>query len=109
MLPKEHRLTAQELKNLPQTGARVIHAPLFVAKVFESDRSACAVVVSKKVAPRAVDRNSVRRRVYHLLAAHTLRPASVVIYTKHGINTSSPKELERQLLELLQKSGLIKP
>lgn len=63
MLPKAARLSAPEVRNLIKTG-RSARVDGLSAKYKAADTPKAAVVVSKKVAPRAVERNALRRLVY---------------------------------------------
>jgi ribonuclease P protein component len=66
-MPKRSRLTGAELRRI--SGARRIHGALFsVALSPSSGGPKATVTVSKKVSPRAVDRNLVKRRAKAALA-----------------------------------------
>jgi ribonuclease P protein component len=66
-MPKRSRLTGAELRRI--TRARRIHGALFsVALSPASGGPKAAITVSKKVSPRAIDRNLVKRRAKAVLA-----------------------------------------
>lgn len=67
MLPKKRRLTAGDVKIVMKEG-RSVRASFLSAKYTASGTPLRAsVVVSKKVAKRAVERNRIRRAVYRAL------------------------------------------
>ncbi len=57
-----------------------------------------AVVVSKKVARRAVDRHLIKRRISSILAKHPLPHLAVVVYAKAG-SLSLPFPILQEELE----------
>lgn len=74
MLPKARRIDKTTFKTLTGRGMSY-HSPLLFLSVYaqnEQKPTRCAVLCSKKVSPRAVERNRQRRRVYRSL--QTLLP-----------------------------------
>ncbi len=68
MLKKKERLTRKEFDRSFSVGKR-IHSP-FLQLVYEAGRQFHgSVVVGKKVAKKAVDRNRMRRRIYAIVYA----------------------------------------
>lgn len=64
-LPRKYRLTKdKEIRKVNLKG-QTIKGPLFVVKLIENnlEHSRIAVIVSKKVSNKAVDRNLVKRRI----------------------------------------------
>ncbi len=76
MFKKQHRVTGNEFEHYFKTGTRS-HSPSFTLHYTPADTLKVAVVVPKKVIPRAVGRNRLRRQMYH-----TLRP---VLAGKQGV------------------------
>lgn len=67
MLPSKDRLSFREVEEVFRNGHRKT-SPLFsFISIVPAHRTAFAVSVSKKVAPNAVDRNKIRRRIYSAL------------------------------------------
>jgi len=68
MFKKQHRLNASEFKEVFNFG-KTIKTPLFFVKIKENNKkfSRFAVVVSKKISKRAVERNYLKRKFYHAL------------------------------------------
>lgn len=66
MLSKKYRLPVQFF--IKKSG-KIYKSQYFLLKVFASDLDYCrfGVVVSKKVAPKAVDRNKLKRLIFNFL------------------------------------------
>jgi ribonuclease P protein component len=105
MLPKRERLTRTQFDHFFAVGKR-LHSPLVQVIYTESPEPHGSAVVGKKVAKRAVDRNTLRRRMYALLYPY-LKNASnkktVILVAKKGALETSRKEFAEQLGKLLQK------
>ena len=88
-------------------GGRSSHSPLFTLKtIVKSDSPILfSVVVSAKVAKKAVKRNLIKRRVRAILSQlkSNFKPGSVIIvFTKPNINTASYTEIRDQLVNNLK-------
>ncbi len=80
MLPKRARMSAIEVREVIKAG-RSARVALLSAKYEASATPKVAVVISKKVAPGAVERNRLRRLVYRSLPS-PLPPARVVLFVQ---------------------------
>ena len=102
ILRKSTRLSREELEIVMKTGSR-IHGRLFSFVFKKTGRSACAVVISKKVAKTAVARNTIRRRVRAIL---THEPASVtlVCIAKAPAATASFDEIRDDIRRFLLRT-----
>lgn len=106
MPPKSRRLSKQRVRDVFAHGTRV-HSPLFTLIVYytpQKSRSSCSVTVSKQIAPRATSRNTIRRRLYHILYA--LIPdsgAAYVLIAKKEVRNASVMEITQTLKALLDK------
>ncbi|HEV3245361.1 MAG TPA: ribonuclease P protein component [Candidatus Paceibacterota bacterium] len=104
-MPKKYRLTGEEIKNL--SGKR-LHGRLFsflVAPITASGPK-CAVVVSKKTAAKAVERNKIKRRTRNLLAKHLpglQKRVALVLYAKREAKTAEFSELAQDIDALFSK------
>lgn len=104
-MPKKYRLTGEEIRNL--SGKR-LHGKLFsllVASV-AGDNAKCAVVASKKVATKAVDRNKIKRRTRTVLAkhiSHVKKPVALVFYAKRETRGANFAEIARDIEALFSK------
>lgn len=66
MLSRKNRLSRTAFNRFFSLGRR-IHSKSFLLVYAPHDSFLVSVVVSKKVAPRAVDRNRIRRRIYDIV------------------------------------------
>ena len=103
MLPKSQRLTTGDFKKLRTRKA--IHTPHFLLRLNDtpSHSNKAAVIVSSAVYKRAVDRNLLRRRIYHTLRT---RPSlilhkAVTVTVKKGALSIPYKEVEKEIREAL--------
>lgn len=70
-----------------------------------------SVVVSKKVAKNATDRNHLKRQLYEIIEKHlknTEKPYILMIFPKKPSTTLSFIDLEKEVKEVLIKSKVIK-
>ena len=87
MLSKKQRLPIQEFVD---KRAQVTRSPYFTVKTFASTLpySRFGVIVSKKVAPQATERNRIKRLVFNLLSSEGLTsggsPRDVLIIVQKG-------------------------
>jgi len=83
-MPRKYRLTGDEIKKL--SGARS-HGALFslLSAPIPGNHPKCAFVVSKKVAARATDRNTIKRRCRSALSKRITQlhaPLALVFHAK---------------------------
>lgn len=102
-MPSIYRLTVADLKAFRPE--RRFSGELFSVAVAKALRTGFACVISKKVAPRAVDRNTVKRRVRAVVSPHlaSLPPAAYVFYAKSGAPVATFAEVKRDIEKLLQR------
>lgn len=107
MLPRRSKVSRAHFLEA-STKARVYHFPLYTARflpVSTLPKSRAAVVVSKKVAARAVDRNKIKRRTYNILRSvlPSLPTGTLLIFVKKEAVAKSFQELEREISSLSLK------
>lgn len=103
MLAKSERLTRAEFTHYFKTGRR-IHSPLATLVFASHEQRHGAVVVGKKVAKRAVDRNTLRRRVYATLRHRTEGMTGVfIVILKPAATTVSRAELREAISVLIER------
>ena len=86
MLPKRERLTAEEVRLVLSEGRSIRGGAFCSLKTYKNkEKSAAAVVVSKKVAKSAVVRNALRRAVYASLPPLPKNTLVVVFVQKKPI------------------------
>lgn len=87
-----------------------VHSKSLSARIQRSNRqdSRLAIVVSKKVAARAVKRNRIRRRLYEIVRTEGLLGAGVidvVIYVKtDGVSAADYESLKSEVRSLFAKN-----
>ena len=105
MLKKKERLSRKEFDRSFAHGKR-IHSP-FVQLIYEkSEAFHGSVVVGKKIAKRAVDRNKLRRRIYGVLYdtfKKTGKQMTIILIAKSGILAVPRKALALEIKGLLER------
>ena len=105
MLKKKERLTRKEFDRSFSVGKR-LHNPFLQLIYAQSDTFHGSVVVGKKVAKKAVDRNRMRRRIYAILYASLRKmssPRTVILIAKPSFASLPRKEAAEAVRELIAK------
>jgi ribonuclease P protein component len=107
MLSKGRRI-ARHLFPTDLRQGQVVHAPHLSLRVIRGTAKTAlvSVVVSKKIAKRAVDRHLVKRRVYESVAlcekTRLLPPGGYVFFAKKDAHTIPFKEMHTEVMTLLK-------
>ncbi|MCX6819915.1 MAG: ribonuclease P protein component [Candidatus Adlerbacteria bacterium] len=104
MLPKRRRLSAAEVRNIITAGRSGRAGFLSVKHIPSTQQLRAAVVVSKKVARGAVERNRLRRAVYRALVPF-LSTGDVVIFVQKVPTAPLAPIFREELMVLLKKNG----
>lgn len=99
MLKKSKRLTKNQFSKYFKTG-RKHHSTHLTIVYTEHTNLHASVVVSKKVSKRAVDRNTIRRRVYAEIRNSLVRNNQTgvfIILVKPSLSTLSRKEANQEV------------
>lgn len=113
MLPKARRIDKTTFKTLTGRGMSY-HSPLLflsIYKQYEQKPTRCAVLCSKKVSPRAVDRNRQRRRVYRSLQLllPSIQPGYFCVITiKKEAKVAEFVDLDMSVKKVLKEAKVIK-
>lgn len=104
MLPKTQRLQ-KRLFSESFSHSKIHSSDILTLryKAFSGLASKVSVVVSKKVAQKAVDRNSLKRKLYEItqkVLKNTKKPYVLMVFPKKGATTTSFNELEKDLTTL---------
>jgi ribonuclease P protein component len=105
MFNKKQRLSRAEFDRFFAIGKR-LHSPSLTLIYAKSEGSHASVVVGKKVAKKAVDRNTLRRRIYGLLYEHLKTqnaPYTLIAIAKPNFIRISRKEASEETKALLTK------
>ncbi len=103
MLPRSKRLI--RALSAPQGPEKRLAGAFLSLSVRPSDgRGGCAAVVPKKLAPLAVMRHKLKRRILAVLAPWCLPTRIVIVYARAGIATASFADLQEDLTGLLVRA-----
>lgn len=104
MLPKKQRLTRNEFDQVFKDGKR-LHTPIAQLIYKQSDTFHASAVVGKKVYKKAVDRNTLRRRLYGLLYGlkHAAPGMTYILIAKPPIAKLARKAMREEIQTLLGK------
>lgn len=103
MLSTKNRARTQDV-NFAIVCGKTRHSSFFSLRTAQhsGEPSKAAVVVSKKVAARAVDRNKLKRRVRHIIRAIELpQHTTNILYVKKDARTANTIQLKNDLETLL--------
>lgn len=103
MLPKKNRLILSKIK---PTG-RKLETPLasFIIAIKSEGPIKAAVTVSKKIAPKAHDRNRIRRLFYEALAKYKNKKGlQIIIRAKQNLAHMRMQEIEKLIDVVLNKN-----
>lgn len=106
MLPKKKRLTTAEFSRFFRSGTR-FHSPNLQLIYTPHDEFRGAVVVGKKVAKNAVDRNALRRRIYALLSqeyADDGLAGVFILIAKPSARTAATETLRAEVVTLVGRT-----
>ncbi|MBI4128073.1 MAG: ribonuclease P protein component [Parcubacteria group bacterium] len=113
MLPKSYRLNRSAITRVVRQGKSFSHGALLRLKVLKLPRGArrpvIAIVVSAKVATRAVLRNRIRRRVHGALAPMVRRitPHALVLFIQDRTVARMPFVTLSEELDTLFRRALL--
>lgn len=112
MLPKARRIDKTTFKTITGRGMSY-HSPLLFLSVYSTHTTSptrCAVLCSKKVSARAIDRNRQRRRVYRSLQTllPRIKPGFLCVFTlKKEAKESGFDQLHTAVMSLLIHAQLL--
>lgn len=99
MLPRRLRLSRT---TFPKAGRGTRLSSLHFTLLYgPSSDGGCSVVISKKVAPRSVDRHRIKRKMLALMRPYCLSTRYLVAYAKKDARALSSRELRTELTDLL--------
>lgn len=113
MLPKARRISKSDFPNLMKTGWGLSSANFnlkYSALASGSQGSRWSVVVSKKIAKTALDRNKLKRRARYVLTKNLakMKPGyQVAIFFRANLLKAPFSALEAELINLLNRAKLL--
>lgn len=111
MLPKNRRLTNEEIETVIRKGV-TNHTPFLYIKSLlnNSENTSFTVVVSSKVNKKAVVRNKIKRQIRAFLIrkkGQFKNGYNIVFITKPGVTNLKLEDLQSAILYLLSKNKII--
>lgn len=107
MLPKKNRLNSLFFKDLFRKGTTTEYPHFSLRFVLEKTEDFhCGVIISKKVASKAVERNLLKRRFLSLIQENNnllVSKGYYVFYLKKEIITISRQDLSKEIQQALSK------
>ncbi len=102
MFPRKARITTLLFKQV-QTSRNTVSGQHVTLRVLPYESTRCAIVVSKKVAPKAVDRNKIKRQIAHILKTLALPKALIVVMVKPSYVRAQQKEIKEMFESIVPK------
>lgn len=116
MIIRTHRFHGYNALRSVYSRGQTVRGQLCAIKYLRNPRRSsyrAAVVVSRKVHKSAVVRNRIRRRIYEIIRgqeANIAEPYDIVVTVfSEQVATVKAAELQQQLVEPLQKAGILRP
>lgn len=114
MLPKHHRLQLKgKLEKLKKEG-RVVqgkHFALLLKKNKQKTNSQFAVIASKKIAKKAIERNHAKRRIFEAIREileNIKEGYEVVFLLKKPAVSNSYSQIKEEVLHTFSEAGILK-
>jgi len=102
MLPKQNRATTRQVQSTITKGTSKHSKNFSIRFITKESPTTVAVVISKKVEPTAVGRNSLKRRIRNVIRSLPLIDQKVfTVYVKKGACELSIPEIKKELESLL--------
>lgn len=108
MLARSQRLS--RLDRARTELGRLVHSEHLTLRIAKGDHLAFAVVVSKKIAPKATLRNTLRRRASHALRKllpKLKEPITGLLFFKKGSSEATFEMIVQELSMMFEKAGLL--
>ncbi len=104
MVKKKQKLSRRDFTSLLQQGKR-IHSTSLSLTYLPAKETKLGVVVSKKIANKAVLRNKFRRRIFSILGKNLtlIENIHIAVFTKPTCTSLSYQDLQEELEVLLRK------
>lgn len=106
VLPRKNRLKTGDFKKIWQRGKSLRGKFVFIKYLYSPNGFKLAVIINKKVAPKAVDRNKFKRRIKYIIKKYQQQIAKnqlLVVIATNKVAGAKFQELEQDLLFLLKQ------
>ena len=105
MIKKESRLSKGEIEYLKRKGEKT-ESELFIARHGENQekKSKYCVIISKKLAAKAVDRNKLRRQIYEAIRQNEIESSGkmIALIPKKVVLEKNYQEIEEDIIKILK-------
>lgn len=107
MISRKNRLKRSEVKHVLKKGQKLF-SPVFSIKFVENREKTnkFAVIISKKVTPKAIQRNRLRRQIYEILRLNddqSENKYNIILIGSPKIIGMTYSEMEQNIKSLLKK------
>ena len=98
MLPKTQKIKREQFLRTQKIGKRAcsdMFSVVYTKKENKNAHTKCAVVVSKKISKKAVERNKIKRKIYTILReiSQKYKGLDVVLYVNKNISEAEIEKL----------------
>ncbi len=102
MLKKSERLSKKDFSAI--SNKKILRGQYLDIGYLLSSKTKCAVVVSKKISKRAVDRNKIKRKIFNIFREIKLKDSCFIIfYPKKEVLYLPYEKLKLNILEMSVK------
>ncbi len=108
MFKKKQRFNRKDFKKVFKEGKRINNKNISISYIY-NDKTKTSVVVGKKIAKKATERNLLRRRVYFILRKNfdLVKNKQIIVFVKKNITYGIlKKEIEEILFKLNGKKNI---
>ncbi len=106
MLPKKKRVTKNTFNTIMEKGS-IVSGSFFILRYIKENPSQCAFVVPKKIAKKAILRNSLRRKGYNIIRDYKLNLFSGLFFFKKESINIPVSELRNDINSILKRIKII--
>ena len=104
MIAKNRRLTKEQVKYIQKKGDK-FESKLFIIKHKDTqDPAKYCIIISKKFAAKAVERNKLRRQIYEIIRKNEPESVSknLILIPKKSVSTKTYQEIEDDINEIFK-------
>ena len=106
MLPKKKRVTKNTFNTIMEKGS-IVSGSFFILRYIKENPPQCAFVVPKKIAKKAILRNSLRRKGYNIIRDYKLNLFSGLFFFKKESINIPVSELRNDIDSILKRIKII--
>jgi ribonuclease P protein component len=105
MIAKEQRLAKRQIEYIQKKGSKFENKCFIVKHKDALENGRYCIIISKKFASKAVERNKLRRQIYEAIRKNQPDSLSqnLILIPKKGITDKSFAEIESEIIEIFNK------